>query len=353
MKKKAGLTIRLIKPPGPARGLAPRSARAARRGSRMGAFLRGRQSRPYCRAFRGIHPDTACRAPQEASCRNRDLKIGALSIESCFRTKRLICSLGLIFFLSFLLHPSVQGQPLTPKGEELKKNDSSIQKLVARLSLPDEPVSREGAGILIVQAPGERYRLPFRLIARGPESSRLELFDPFGRPLFYLVSYQGEIRLFSIPQKREIPFDLPSAGPWSVFPQIPVKEFIKFFWGRVPLFPFDTQQSSTLSEKGKESVKLEFRGSIHQEIWINPNPWALTKSRITLPSRGGEIEILFSDFSETTGNRVPMRCDIKDGTGEYGFSLRYETLVSRPDIPDEIFQLPYLSEGPAAETRKP
>jgi hypothetical protein len=281
------------------------------------------------------------------------MKMGSLGDEPYFRIKRLIYSLGLIFFLPFLLQPSVHGQPLTPKAEESKKNDSNIQTLVARLSLPDEPVSREGAGILIIQAPGERYRLQFRLIARGPESSRLELFDPFGRPMLYLISYQGEIRLFSIPQKREIPFDLPSAGPWSVFPQIPVKEFLKFFWGRVPLFPFDTQQSSTLSEKGKESVKLEFRGSVHQEIWISSNPWALTKSRITIPSRGAEIEILFSDFSETTGNRVPMRCDIKDGTGEYGFSLRYETLVPRLDIPDEIFLLPHLSEGPAKETRKP
>jgi len=171
--------------------------------------------------------------------------------------------------------------------------------------------------------------------------------------MLYLVSYQGEIRLFSIPQKKEIPFNLPSSGPWSIFPQIPVREFLKIFWGRAPLFPYDTQQSSTLSEKGKESVKFEFRGSVHQEIWIIPNPWTLTKSRITRPSREGEIEILFSDFSEATGNRIPMRCDIKDGTGEYAFSLRYETLVPRSDIPDEIFLLPNLSNGPATETKKP
>ncbi|MBI4767155.1 MAG: DUF4292 domain-containing protein [Deltaproteobacteria bacterium] len=259
--------------------------------------------------------------------------------------KALIFALGLILFLPFPPLPSWPGPPPMAEAAAAEKNDPNLQKLADRLSLPDEPVSREGAGILIVQAPGERYRLQFRLIARGPEALRLEIFDPFGRPMLYLVSYQGEIRLFSIPQKKEVPFDLPSSGPWSVFPQIPVREFLKIFWGRVPLFPYDTQQSATLSEKGKESVKFEFRGSVHQEIWITPNPWTLTKSRITSPSREGEIEILFSDFSEASGNRTPMRCDIKDGTGEYAFTLRYETLVSRPDIPDETFKLPEFSDS--------
>ncbi len=266
--------------------------------------------------------------------------------------KRLICLFGPIFFLPFLHKPSLQGQPPPTKAEAAEKNGASFSKLADRLALLNEPVSREGSGILIVQAPGERYRLQFRLIGRGPEALRLELFDPFGRPMVYLVSYQGEIHLFSIPQKKEIPILLPSSGPWSMFPQIPIGEFLKIFWGRVPLFPYDTQQTSMVSEKGKESVKLDFRGSVRQEIWITPDPWTLTRSRITNPSREGELEILFSDFSEAAGNRNPMRCDIKDGTGEHSLTLRYETLVPRSDIPDEIFKLAPLKETPSSEKEK-
>jgi hypothetical protein len=267
--------------------------------------------------------------------------------------KLLIFSWGLLFFIPLSGQFSIQAQPPPAKAEAAQKNDSSFQKLVDRLSVVDEPVSREGAGTLIVQAPGERYRLQFRLIARGPEALRMEIFDPFGRPLLYLVSYQGEIRLLSIPQKREIPFDLPSAGPWSAFPKIDMRELLKIFWGRVPLFPYDTRQNSLSSEKGKELVKFEFRGSVRQEIWITPAPFTLTKSRITSPSREGEIEILFSDFSESAGNRTPMRCEIKDGTGERAFTLRYETLVLRPDIPDEIFELPEFSAPQPSRKEKP
>lgn len=259
----------------------------------------------------------------------------------------------LIFLPLFPPLPPIQAQSPPEKTEAVQKEDSRFQKLADRLSILDEPVSREGAGILIVQAPGERYRLQFRLIARGPEALRLEIFDPFGRPLLYLVSYHGGIRLLSIPQKKEIPFDLPSSGPWSAFPKIDIRELLKIFWGRVPIFPYDTYQSSLRSEKGKETVKFEFRGSLRQEIWITPSPFTLTKSRITGPSRDGEIEILFSDFSDSNGNRTPMRCEIKEGTGERAFSLRYETLVPRPDIPDEIFELPEFSSPQPSTKEKP
>ena len=248
--------------------------------------------------------------------------------------------------------PSIQSLPLPPNAEAMKKNGSSLQTLIDRLGVLDEPVSREGTGRLIIQAPGERYSLQFRLIARGPEALRLEIFDPFGRPMFYLLSYLGKIRLFSIPQKKEIPFNLPSSGPWSAFPQIPIVEMLKIFWGRVPLFPYHTHQINTSLEKEKKLIKLLLLGPVQQELWITPDPFSVTQSRITSPSNKGEIEIVFSDFSEVTGNRLPMRCEIQEGTGEHALTLRYETLVLRPDIPDEIFTLPQLTETPSSEKEK-
>jgi len=131
MKKKEELTIRLIKPSCPLRDVTPPAGRL-------------------------------CRPEKEACEAGRDMNIGSWSGESYSRIQRLILrslknclSLGLILLLPFSFQPPVHGQLLTTKAEESKKNDPSFQKLADRLSLPDEPVSREGTGILIVQAPGK------------------------------------------------------------------------------------------------------------------------------------------------------------------------------------------------------
>ena len=182
----------------------------------------------------------------------------------------------------------------------------------------------------------------------------MEIFDPFGRPTVYLVSFQGEIRLFSIPQKKEIPFSLPSSGPWSTFPQIPFFEFLKLLWGRVPLFPYQSHQVSMNMEKGAKLTKLLLLGSVQQELWVTPDPFSLTRSRLTNASNKEQIEIVFSDFSGVAGNRTPMRCEIKDGPGENVLTIRYETLILRSDISDEIFRLTeFFDSQPSAKEKKP
>ncbi len=224
------------------------------------------------------------------------------------------------------------------------RGDSRGQTLLDRLAAIEEPVSREGAGLLIAVAPDERYRLQFRLIARSPEAFRLEIFDPFGRPMLYVVSYLGETRIFSLAEKKEIPLPRSFSGPLAPFSQMPLTEISKIFWGRVPIFPYDSFQIQPAAEEGNETVKILLKGPVQQELWITPNPFSLNKTRIISPSKEGEIEITFSDFSEVAGNRIPLRCEIKDGTGEKTLTIRYETLVPRPDIPDEVFQLPDLSK---------
>jgi hypothetical protein len=243
--------------------------------------------------------------------------------------------------------------PSPADSKTVLQKEAGVQTLIDRLKTPEEPISREGTGLLIVQAPGERYRLQFRLIARGPEAMRMEIFDPFGRPAVYVFSYQGTIRLFSIPQKKEIPFHLPSLKPWSFFSAISFSEIVKIFWGRVPLFPYDSYQTIPDREKGKPKIKFELRGSVLQEIWLTADPFSVIRSRITSPSREGEIEIFFSDFSEAAGNRTPMKCEIKDSREEYTLTLRYDAVIFRPEIPDEIFEFPQLTEPPSSETKTP
>jgi hypothetical protein len=257
----------------------------------------------------------------------------------------LSCLLGLMMILPITALGAIQSlsTPLNADPSEIK--ELRIQTLIDRLALLDEPVSREGKGVFITQAPGERYKLQFRLIARSPEACRLEIFDPFGRPMLYLISYQGKSRLFSIAQKKEIPFNPSLFGPWSSMVQMPLVEILKLFWGRVPLLPYQTHQIDFGREEGKSSIKLVLQGSVQQELWITPLPFSLTKSRIRIPSQGEEWEIIFSEFSEAAGNRLPMCCEIKEVNGERVLTVRYERLVPRTDIPDEIFNLPILSDS--------
>lgn len=238
-------------------------------------------------------------------------------------------------------------QPLSlPKEASLSgKEIPGLQSLLDRLTHLDDPISREGTGLLIAQAPGERYRLQFRLIARGPEALRLEIFDPFGRPIIYLVSYQGQTRIFSMTQRKEIPINQSLSGPWAAFFQMPITEIMKLFWGRVPLFLHDSYQIKPGAEEGQECIKLLFNGPVHQELWITTNPFSLIKSTIKSDSREGEVEVTFTEFSSIAGNRLPMKVELKEGAGNSALTIRYDTLVLRLDIPDDVFEIPNFSDA--------
>ncbi len=258
-----------------------------------------------------------------------------------FFTKVLI--IGLLSGLGVFSVPalaSIQDVPSPLEVPAQEKSNPILKSLLTRLATLEEPVSREGTGTLIAQAPGERYKLQFRLIARGPEAFRLEIFDPFGRPLFYLVSYLGETHLFSMAQQREIPFSKNLSGPFSAISQMPFTEIAKIFWGRVPLFPYDNFQFNTGLEGGPESIQLFLDGPIRQELWLILHPFSLIKSRIIGPAKDEVLEIRFSEFSSIAGNRLPLKCEITQGTGENTLTVHYDTLILRPDIPEEVFQLP-------------
>ncbi|MGA3083939.1 MAG: hypothetical protein ABSE95_04010 [Thermodesulfobacteriota bacterium] len=251
----------------------------------------------------------------------------------------------MVLILPITALSSIQDLPHSYDADSSRKNDSSFQTLINRLDILDEPVSREGTGVIIAQAPGERYRLQFRLIARGPEACRLEIFDPFGRPMLYLVSYLGETHLFSVAQKKEIPFNQSLFGPWPTMAQIPVIEMLKLFWGRVPLLSYDSHQIDINKKEGEKTVNLILLGPVRQVLLLTQEPFTLIKSQIINRSKDEYVEIVFSDFSEVAGNRTPMQFEIKDGTGGNVLTIRYETLILRPDISDEIFKLSKLSDS--------
>jgi hypothetical protein len=262
-------------------------------------------------------------------------------------TKLFGFTLGILCLLPLPVPASIQrlALPIESTPAPAEKGDLNFQSLLNRLLILNEPISREGTGRLIARAPGEYYKLQFRLIARGPEALRMEIFDPFGRPMLYIVSYLGETRVFSLAQKKEIPFNQSLSGSWASISRMPMTELLKLLWGRVPLFPYDSYQIKMGDEEGKESLKIILEGPMHQELWIISNPFSLTKSRIQSPSKEGELEITFSDFSSLGGNRFPLQCEIKEGIGENALTIRYETLILRPDIPEDTFKIPDFSKS--------
>jgi hypothetical protein len=270
-----------------------------------------------------------------------------------FPIKNKLLIFGELLLLLLITATACVKIPTTPAGfPPAGKNRLSFQTLLKRLSTPEEPLSREGTGLLIIQSPGEMYRLSFRLIARGPEALRLEIFDLFGRPVLYLFSYLGDTHLFSISDRKEIPFNHQFSGPLALFSQMPFTEISKIFWGRIPLFPYDSYQVTSETEEGQETDRIVLKGVVQEELWITMNPLALIKARIKFPSNTENLEATFSHFSSSTGRRIPMQCILTEGSGENAMTIRYETLVPRPDIPDEVFELPKLPKAESDEKDK-
>jgi hypothetical protein len=249
----------------------------------------------------------------------------------------LLLFLGFVLFLFPPLLPAAdQDQPRVL--EEQKGPD--LDTLLGSLTDLEEPVSREGAGYLIAQAPGERYKLPFRLIARGPEAFRLELYDIFGRPSLLMISYLGETRLFSLSQQKEIPLERNSSGPLAALAEMPVTDMAKIFWGRIPLSPYDQDEIKTVKENSQESLHIILKGMVRQEFWVIPRPFALLKGRITPLSKTEQIEITFSEFSSAAGTRQPLECEVRQEAEDRTLIIHYDTVVARTDIPDTVFDWP-------------
>jgi len=278
----------------------------------------------------------------------RKMKLTSFSPGLIFPMTCLMVILGVFFFLPQSLSAAIQSETKPLQVPSPKKSPENFQTLLNRLAILDEPISREGTGRLIARGPGEYYRLQFRLIARGPEAVRLEIYDPLGRPLYYIISYLGETRVLSLAQMKVMPFKASLTGPLSVISQMPATEMLKLFWGRVPLFPYDSVELKTEEPPDKDSLIIIFDGPFQQELWITSRPFTITKSLLKERDKKGEWEISFSLFSSIAGNQIPLQFEIKEGTGENTMTFRYETLVLRPDIPDDAFSFPDLSSSTPA-----
>ncbi len=191
---------------------------------------------------------------------------------------------------------------------------------------------------MLYEAPGERYRLGFRLLARDYRSLRLELSDPFGRPVYYLVFYQGRTKALSLMDKKVVPLDLPALLKAFPLPsETRWEDIFQLFWGRAPLFSGGTGPIRAQADRDPNRMKFLVDGTPPQIIRVEKEPFRVVGMEI--PGRGTSeaLEISFSNFIELAGSYWPKKIEARGLDSEKKLTIQYEQIIPRSDIPDEAF----------------
>jgi hypothetical protein len=232
--------------------------------------------------------------------------------------------------------PGAGAQPLNPPVATVP--DSFLEEQWGRLKNLSPSIPWEGSGSLLFEAPGERYRLGFRLLARDHRSLRLELSDPFGRPVYYLVFYQGLTKALSLTDKKVVPlnlaallksFPLPSETRWE--------DIFQLFWGRVPLFGGETGSIRIQADRDPKRMQFVVQREFSQIIRVEKEPFRMVGMEV--PGRGSSeaIQISFSNFIELAGSSWPKKIEARGLDSEKRLTIQYEQIIPRSDIPDEAF----------------
>ena len=214
----------------------------------------------------------------------------------------------------------------------------SLEELRARLNNLPPSIPWEAAGILLLEAPGERYRLGFRLLARDQRTLRLELSDLFGRPVYYLVFRQGQTKALSLADNKTVPLDLPALlGAFPLPPGTGWEDVFRLFWGRIPRPPGETSPVRIQADRDPKRMQLLVNGETPQIIRVEKEPFRVVG--LEVPARGTSeaIQILFSDFIELSGSYWPKKIAARGLDSEKKLTIQYDQIIPRSDIPEEAF----------------
>jgi hypothetical protein len=196
----------------------------------------------------------------------------------------------------------------------------------------------EASGTFLYEAPGERYQLGFRLLARDPRSLRLELSDPFGRPIYYLVGHQGRTRAVSLADKKVVPLNLPALlGAFPLPSQARWEDIFLLFWGRIPLFSADKSSIQIQADRDPKRIRFLVNGDPPQIIRVEKEPFRIVE--VEVPGRGSSeaIQFFFSDFIELSGSYWPKKIAAHGRDSEKKLTIQYDQIVPRSDIPEDAF----------------
>lgn len=196
----------------------------------------------------------------------------------------------------------------------------------------------EASGTLLYEAPGERYRLGFRLLARDHRSLRLELSDPFGRPSYYLVFHQGRTKALSLADKKVVSLHLPALlGAFPLPSQTRWEDVFLLFWGRTPLFSAESGSLQIQADRDPKRMQFRINGEPTQIIRVEKEPFRIVE--VEVPGRGSSeaIQIFFSDFIELSGSYWPKKIEARGRDSEKKLTIQYDQIIPRSDIPEEAF----------------
>lgn len=212
--------------------------------------------------------------------------------------------------------------------------------LLEKLKNLPPPLPWEAKGVLVLSAPGEYYRMEFRLLAQGPEALRLELFDPFGRPAYYLTVFQGRVRAVSPGDQKALPLN-PAllAAALTGESGFSLEEILGLLWGRWPSNKELAEGATVTLNQGSSSRQLFLPGDLSQTIRIANDSFRVLGGEFKKQGAAGPVRVSFAEFIELSGAWWPREIKVRDEGTEKQFSLTYEQMIPRRDFPEEAFQL--------------
>ena len=197
-------------------------------------------------------------------------------------------------------------------------------EILTRLRELPRPIPWEAKGVLVAEARDEYYRMEIRLLAKGPEALRLELFDPFGRPAYTLIAYHGRVTGLTPAGGKPIPLK-PSLllGALAGETGFTLEEALGILWGRVPLIPVAPDQMLLTKVPGRKTLKLTLAGKFSQTVWLEMEPFRVTESDFKARGSFGPIRVSFAEFSKLAGAEWPRKIIV---TGRVGRTAAYHYL---------------------------
>jgi hypothetical protein len=222
----------------------------------------------------------------------------------------------------------------------LPASTPEAREFLEKLKTLPAPLPWEAKGFLVLSAPGEYYRMDFRLLAQGPEALRLELFDPFGRPAYYLTVFQGRVRAVSPGDQKPLPLN-PAllAAALSGESGFSLEEVLGLLWGRWPLKKDLLEGATVTLNKGPSFRQLFLPGDPSQTIRIAHDPLRVLGGEFQKKGAAGPVRVTFAEFVELSGAWWPREIKVRDEGAEKQFTLTYEQMIPRSDFPEEAFRL--------------
>ncbi|MCU0578085.1 MAG: hypothetical protein MUF69_00930 [Desulfobacterota bacterium] len=245
------------------------------------------------------------------------------------------------WFLMGLAGGAVQaGSTAVPGATLSRAGMPEVREVLEKLAELPPPLPWEAKGVLVVTAPGEYYRMEFRLLAKGPEALRLELFDPFGRPAYYLTVFQGRVRAVSPGEKKPLPLN-PAllAAALTGETGFSLEAVLGLLWGRIPLKTDRWEEATVLPDTPPSSRKLFIPGDLSQTIRIQNDPFRISGGEFKKKGTAGAVQVAFAEFVELSGSFWPREIKVRDEGTEKQFHLTYGQIIPRSDFPEEAFQL--------------